>query len=78
MVSKIKEKQTDAMDNVEVITKIPVKSTDPHNEGSSCEKSTLQNDLVTIPPSPSKTSNSLSLLGCEYGYSDSDSNEDCS
>merc|ERR1712083_226296 len=80
VVSKIKEKQTDAMDNVEVKTKVPVKSTDTdtHNQGSTCEKSPLQNDLVTIPPSRLKTSNSLSLLGCEYAYSDSDSNEDCS
>merc|ERR1739842_171889 len=58
VVSKIKEKQPDAMDNVEIKTTIPAKSTDPQNQGSNCEKSILQNDLVTIAPSPSKTSNS--------------------
>ena len=79
VVSKIKEKQTDALDNAEVKTKfLDTRSIDTQNQSSCSEESTFQKEPVTIASSPSRTNNSLSLLGCEYGNSDSDSNEDCS
>ena len=79
VVSKIKEKQTDALDNAEVKTKfLDTRSIDTQIQSSCTEESTFQKEPVTIASSPSRTNNSLSLLGCEYGNSDSDSNEDCS